>query len=259
MKGLRSILITAFLITLLTACSTGSETPDSKAAFQVAAGTMDYPGGVGLSTLYTFDLEEGSTGDIEVTVSGPEGWNNDKSLTTISSFNRAGDHWSWRNLISDNEGNDLPLVTGVYSFETTVNGVPYSANVSVDAQQILPPPTDIAINATDSRVDVTWKPAEGANSYFLDIFATDGTLKRGVRKGYTNTTTYMFDDISLINGKEYIVGIQALPVDFVEGPVMLPEGAFNSSYMAQNFSLSSSQTSLRPVSLHQPPSSGDQN
>ncbi|MEX2540388.1 MAG: hypothetical protein WD314_01220 [Trueperaceae bacterium] len=215
---------------LVSACTTTTGTGTDTTDFRASAGTLAYETGNGLSLIYLFDLDQApADGEIEVTITGPDGWNADQSLTTTSFFTTAGNKWSWRNLTAD-------AVDGTYTLTTQFDGRNYEEVLEVASDDVLVLPDPQTVLKQHDVVAATWPEVPSAASYYVQLYTdSNGHLPRGTLRAYTTSNSYTFSGLSLTAGTTYYLGVQTMSSDFSESNPKLPAGQFNTSFKAVSF------------------------
>ena len=135
----------------------GTEEPGTpeEGVFQATAGYRHSVGIAPLSMYFVFRFEpEGRGQRATVTVTGPEGWNQDEVLE-LGSF-AAGVHEELRL---------APPVDGDYTITASVGGQRHSVTSTVGTSLRLPAFEDVVVTVLDDAVTVSWSPVAGAKVY----------------------------------------------------------------------------------------------
>lgn len=197
----------------------------SSAATVQSGGPVDVPSGVALSVgtyvnplfaepqtaigifpyLAASDLPDEP---VEVTFTGPAGWNGGAEYTDTAPVAAFEDGFTWFSPA------DVPAVSGDYEVTFTLDGASYTAQATADAGDVLPAATDITTaDATTAGMAVSWSSVPGASSYLPALFASPYvTGADAVLGSFTSETSAIMEGLSLVPG-EYFMTVYAYNVD----------------------------------------------
>jgi hypothetical protein len=156
-------------------------------------------------TAYLFLVHEDAAkpkSDVVVTVSGPQGWNNNHA----SSFTMSPSQFS-RDLVR--VAPNLSLESGTYTVSAVVNGQTYTTQSVVSKEAVLGvSKVGFQLTNSNSNAGVNWEKVTGAKSYFSYLGASDINV-RGVRTLSLNSE---FNSLKL-GPAEYTGRVYALNYD----------------------------------------------
>jgi VCBS repeat-containing protein len=240
----------ALLLTgLLASCNTtpADNSPATSISFEAAIGTLNFSNGQGLSILYRFATPDSAGQELNVMIEGPPGWNGDKPLHTTSRINSPASHLSWRNFSTDDAGDYLTMTSGTYTVTAEAAGATTDMTLTLSAEDGLSLPVSINVTATNTAATISWQAVEGATAYYVELYAPNGTLQRGVTKAYSSATEVTFPDLALITGTQYVAGVQAFTLDPTVDPPRDNTRPFHSSFASTRFTLAPQPTGLSPA------------
>ena len=225
-KLLLCFALTAF-VTVLSACG-GTEPVTLRLEGAVGTYTQQEVIGSGdssLGTVFILKLEDAGgalpTEDAAVTISGPEGWNGNQSLT----FEYPTESY-W--VIAPEAG--APPVAGSYQVEVTLGEEMLEQTLTLsdpDEQLELATITASFSEGATPVVDVAWSPISGATGYYVRLF--DGTTAAQVKPDtYTLDTSVQFQADDLNTERTYVAAVYSANIDTVTNDPRLP-AQFNMS------------------------------
>lgn len=235
-RNVSAVLILATVV-LLTACSQDTLPKVSPPTFDAAGGTLNFSNGPGTNFMFVFNFQKvPPDSGVEVTITGPVGWNNGVPYAKTYYYQASGRQSSWLNIFKNESGEYFHAVSGDYRVEAEVDGRRHSLITTIDAGLELERTSSIAVDSVSSEeVRVTWARVDGAKSYFVELFSLNGVPPRGVEKVYTDALSATFSGLSLAPG-DYYIGVTAFTADLV-GTWTLPDGPFNTAYSSHSFSV----------------------
>jgi hypothetical protein len=195
------------LALFITACGKVSQTittdsPLLGPAFEIVAGSATsndwrFPYTFTAFVLLPYDSSTIPTNDVSVSVTGPEDWNGNRTLTfTVTKGEFAPEVMRLMPTI--------PLVSGTYKATALVNGKTYVTETVVDSSLTLRP-TAVNFNLSSNSANLSWSEVVNAKSYKAFLGASDINL----RSEKTLRSTSQFDNVSL-SPAEYTGRIFAL-------------------------------------------------
>jgi Leishmanolysin len=179
---------------------------------QATGGPINLGGSEPSGTLVVYRLLLGGElidDPVNLTLTGPSGWNEGKTLTG--------------EVLASSPNNILPFpgieaVSGTYTLAIEVAGETVSASFAIDAAPKLPQTQGIEVEVTETAVNIGWAAVQGAGSYLVNVVKVqDGA---GVASGVVKETTVSLDPNDLGAGN-YRVLLYALSADLT-GTAALP-------------------------------------
>ncbi|MCS7067369.1 MAG: hypothetical protein N2Z75_00735 [Meiothermus sp.] len=156
---------------------------------------------------------------INVSVSGPGGYNETLTLQSASARTPSGVWWEF--------GWDASktLTSGTYTFSTTLDGQTVQVSVSVDASAVLAQPTvSIGSNPTTKAVQASWTASSGATAYLVRL--VNRTTNTVVARNLIAAQSTSFSNLNLNPAHSYAVEVYAASSNISTDPPLVP-GQFN--------------------------------
>lgn len=234
-----TLLLPVVLTLVLTACGISDVTSSSD--FQAGAGTLNFSNGPGLSLMYTYNLREvPADNEVEVIITGPEGWNDGGSITTTATFVNTGRKWSWRNIFRGGDGEYLTVESGTYTIQALFNGRTYTRQLTIDSSKRLAAVENLrVVSSSETEVSIDWDTVPSAQSYQVELYSVDDSMPRGTFSTIVTASEHTFSDVALQIDGDYYVAVQAMPADFTSTSPDLPKGQFNTAFAASPFTFAS--------------------
>lgn len=193
---MRAVLPLALGSALLLASCTTTPAPDSS-TLDFAAGTYTIQGTATPGTALLLRLMPGGTRpteDVQVTVTGPAGWNEGAPLTLTYRANEPV-FWSLRTIAA---------VSGTYTATAQVGGKTYTASTSVDATSRLDVPGNVMVaESANQSFTVSWQGVNGASAYLERVIRVveDGPdeLVTGTSVFTTGTSVTLPESVLALN------------------------------------------------------------
>lgn len=229
---MKSVIIVSIFLALLTACSSGGSPKLTTETFDDQGGTSSYSDRSGAAFMFVFDLDEAPAEDVQVSVLGPNGWNDGAAARRVFQSLEAGRTATWVNIFRDTQGNLMDIVSGEYVVQTVLSGKTYRRIVNIETQNTLGKSANVAaIIESATSVNVTWNEVSSASSYLVRLTPVGDAEISGDTFVYTRDNAATLDGLTLDAGAEYKVGVTALTAGFAEGSKRaMPAGAFNTAY-----------------------------
>ena len=166
----------------------------------------------------------GPTGAGVLTLRGPTGWNNNQvDNTNYTGYNNFV--W-WRSGFGSTE-----VITGTYSFETTIDGEKFTSTFEIDATQKIASPSNITpSNVSVTSVTGTWQTQPDAASYMFELWNETDAKNAFSQWNYTSATTATVGGVALDPAKTYFVTVHSFNMNFAGGP---SAGAFTGTLPKQ--------------------------
>lgn len=177
------------------------------------------------------DILEDADTPFEVTITGPDGWNDGEGLTFA-----ATSEWFGRDRgFTYRSVNEITALEGEYKLTVVAGGETYEAtDILEDPLFKFPRPTDMKVTASSSSsVSVSWTEPAGTKSSSLSVWR-DSYEEQLTFYELEETSNHIFEDLELSDGL-YQVEIVAHSVDLNTFP--LKEKPFGSSYGTVSFAI----------------------
>lgn len=222
----------------LAACTQQGPAPVQNGTLEFAAGTSNVQNGPsssgtpGTAFLVRYLDANGNppAQDVQLTITGPAGWNGGAPLTYTQRANTPR-FWGYKNSVA--------AVSGVYRVTATVNGTALQKDsVPVNAASTLDYPRNITIAATSpGNFAVLWSAVPGAAVYLVRVIEViEDAPDVSLPGAYTYGTTAAFQEANYEFGKTYrpyviafnanvgsnVVGNLTLPAQFNVGVGLAP-------------------------------------
>lgn len=193
---------------------------------------MQTASGVGTTMYFQFSVEPDSQEQVSVTITGPETWNEGYPFDIDFGTVGTGTHWRWKTY----SYNSYPAVAGTYLVELRVDDATFRSTVLLDNNETLQLVSEpVLLEPTTERVDTSWQPVAGAESYYVRLYLAAESGFETLRSVYTRQTSATFRDLQLSAGVRYYVGVHAFSSDLTGTMPDVPLTQFNVSFESTSF------------------------
>jgi Bacterial Ig-like domain (group 2) len=205
----------------------GESTVQTTYGLEMSGGVFKNPTLTGTSFVGKFRLADGSAPQVEINVTGPNGWNTAGSpvkLTLSPTTWGIGHFWDGK----------ITAVAGTYQATATVNAINYATTFEINPDNSIALATGITVsNITKTQADVSWTAPTGALGYVVTIWLDNPspTVDTIVTRANTRTanTNIQFRNITLDPLKQYYLVVKATNAAWSPDNPPIPS-QFNLSY-----------------------------
>ena len=184
---------------------------------QASLGTYNYGGSKpGIAFLIVGNMPMTGPEGVEVTVTGPSGWNGGNPLKTRLSRSVSGPGW-WKRAYP------IELVDGSYTLETQLpGGIHLKKTATLKASEVLARPAP-RLTASATQATISWKAVPGAKAYSVNLWRKTSSESEFVVWWRTTGTSITFSGLELTSGETYYANVWAYNAELTKRIFPPPE------------------------------------